>query len=37
MWIEFPYQATFNGPLHLNWTPSLPLDMFNIAWTDLSP
>lgn len=37
MWVEYPFQVTFNAPLYLDWTPGLPLETFNIAWNDFSP
>ena len=36
MWVEYPFQVTFNTSLDLDWTPSLPLETFNCCEFDYS-
>ena len=36
MWITFSYQVSFDAPLYLDWTPSMPLATFNHAGFDMS-
>ena len=36
MWVTFSYQVSFDAPLDLDWTPSMPLETFNYTDFDYS-
>lgn len=36
MWVTFSFQSSFDPPLDLNWTPSMPLETFNYVNFDFS-
>ena len=36
MWITYNYQTSFDAPLDLAWTPSMPLATFNYTGFDMS-
>ena len=36
MWITYNFQITFDAPLNLEWTPSMPLKTFNYVNFDFS-
>ena len=36
MWVTFSYQVSFDAPLDLDWTPSMPLLTFNLSGFDMS-
>ena len=36
MWVTYGYQVSFDAPFDLDWTPSMPLAIFNLSGFDMS-